>query len=192
MRFLLIPPGFRAMDAAMEEAARASGGSAPNALRRIVVPLLAPAILAAVALGFIKAIQSFETEMVLGIPVGIYVYSTKIWDYIHWEPPSYGPATALSSIFLLIIFALVWAQRTALGRREYTTVTGRSYSVRPASLGRWRWVTFGVCMAWIVVMILLPLSFLLLGTFMRIFGFFDVENDWTLRHWTSAFDDPIL
>jgi iron(III) transport system permease protein len=192
IRFLLITPAFRAMDAAMEEAARASGASAPSALRRIVVPLLAPAILAAVALGFIKAIQSFETEMVLGIPVGIYVYSTKIWDYIHWEPPSYGPATALSSVFLLIIFALVWIQRMALGRREYTTVTGRSYSVRPASLGRWRWVTFGICMAWIVVMILLPLSFLLLGTFMRIFGFFDVENVWTLRHWTSAFDDPIL
>ncbi len=192
IRFLLITPAFRAMDASMEEAARMSGASAPRALWRIVVPLLAPAILAAVALGFIKAIQSFETEMVLGIPAGIYVYSTKIWDYIHWEPPEYGPATALSSIFLLMIFALVWLQRLALGRREYTTVTGRSYSVRPASLGRWRWVTFGICVAWIVFMILLPLSFLLLGTFMRLFGFFDVENVWTLRHWTSAFDDPIL
>jgi iron(III) transport system permease protein len=192
IRFLLITPAFRAMDAAMEEAARTSGASAPSALRRVVVPLLAPAILAAVALGFIKAIQSFEIEMVLGIPVGIFVYSTRIWDFIHWEPPQYGPATALSSVFLLIIFGLVWAQRLALGRRQYTTVTGRSYSVRPASLGRWRWVTFAVCMAWIVVMILLPLSFLLLGTFMRIFGFFDVENVWTLRHWGAAFDDPIL
>lgn len=192
IRFLLITPAFRAIDASMEEAARMSGASAPTALRRIVVPLLAPAILAAVALGFIKAIQSFETEMVLGIPVGIYVYSTKIWDYLHWEPSQYGPATALSSVFLLIIFGLVWAQRMALGRREYTTITGRSYSVRPASLGRWRWVTFGICMAWIVVMILLPLGFLLLGTFMRLFGFFDVENVWTVRHWTSAFDDPIL
>ncbi|HEY7066268.1 MAG TPA: iron ABC transporter permease [Chloroflexota bacterium] len=192
IRFLLITPAFRAMDAAMEEAARTSGASVPRALWRIVVPLLAPAIVAAVALGFIKGIQSFEVEMVLGIPAGIYVYSTKIWDYIHWEPPLYGPATALSTVFLLMIFALVWVQRLALGRREYTTVTGKSYSVRPFSLGRWRWVTFGICVAWIGVMILLPLAFLLLGTFMRLFGFFDVENVWTIKHWTSAFDDPVL
>src|SRR3954451_207694 len=130
IRFLLITPAFRAMDASMEEAARMSGASAPRAVWRIVVPLLAPAILAAIALGFIKAIQSFETELVLGIPAGIYVYSTKIWDYIHWDPPEYGPATALSSVFLLLIFGLVWLQRLALGSRSYTTVTGRSYSAR--------------------------------------------------------------
>jgi iron(III) transport system permease protein len=47
-------------------------------------------------------------------------------------------------------------------------------------------------MAWIGVMILLPLAFLLLGTFMRLFGFFDVADPWTLRHWASAFDDPIF
>lgn len=192
IRFLLITPAFRAMDAALEEAARTSGASPGRTLRSIIIPILAPAIVAAVALGIIRALQSFEIEMVLGIPVGIYVYSTKMWDYIHWEPPMYGPATALSSVFLLMIFALVWTQRVIIGRRDYTTITGRSYSVRPVSIGRWRWVTFAVCMAWIGVMILLPLAFLLLGTFMRLFGFFDVADPWTLRHWASAFDDPIF
>jgi iron(III) transport system permease protein len=192
IRFLLITPAFRAMDASLEEAARTSGADGPTVLRRIIIPILAPAIVAAVALGFIKALQSFETEMVLGIPVNIYVYSTKIWDYIHWEPPEYGPATALSSLFLIIIFAMVWFQRLIIGRRDYTTITGRSYSARPHQLGRWRWVTFGICATWIGVMILLPLSFLIMGTFMRLFGFFDVANPWTTRHWITAFDDPIF
>ena len=192
IRFLLITPAFRAMDAVLEEAAHTSGADGPTTVRKIVIPILAPAIVAAVALGLIRALQSFETEMVLGIPVGIYVYSTKIWDYIHWEPPEYGPATALSTLFLVIIFTMVWAQRLILGRRDYTTISGKSYSARPLSLGRWRWVTFGVCATWIGVMILLPLAFLIMGTFMRLFGFFDVANPWTLRHWTSAFDDPIF
>jgi iron(III) transport system permease protein len=192
IRFLLITPAFRAMDAALEEAATTSGSGTMGTLWRVTIPILAPAIIAAVALGFIKALESFEIEMILGIPVGIYVYSTEIWDYIHWEPPQYGPATALSSLFLAVISGLVFLQRLILGRRNYTTITGRGYSVRPTRLGRWRWVTFAFCMLWIGVMIVLPLSFLVMGTFMRLFGFFHLENPWTLNHWTSAFDDPVF
>jgi len=115
IRFLLLTPAFRAMDAALEDAARVSGSGDGGTLLRITVPILAPAILATTALGFIRSLESFEIEVVLGIRAGIYVYSTKIWDYLHWEPPSYGPATALSSLFLLTIFALVWLQRILLG-----------------------------------------------------------------------------
>jgi len=192
IRFLLLTPAFRAMDAALEDAARVSGSGDGGTLLRITVPILAPAILATTALGFIRSLESFEIEVVLGIRAGIYVYSTKIWDYLHWEPPSYGPATALSSLFLLTIFALVWLQRILLGSREYTTVTGRSYTARPNNLGQWKWLTFALCLLFIIVMIFLPLSVLIMGTFMRLFGFFNIQNAWTLRHWAEAFDDPIF
>lgn len=192
IRFLLITPAFRAMDAALEEAARMSGSSTLGTLRRITIPILAPAIIAALALGLIKALQSFETELVLGLPAGIYVYSTRMYDYIRFEPPLYGPATAMSSLFLIAIFGLVWIQRLIIGRRNYTTVTGKSFSTRPTQLGRWRWVTFGICLAWIGVFIILPLVFLITGTFMRLFGFWDLPNVWTTQHWTSAFGDPIF
>lgn len=192
IRFLLLTPAFRAMDAALEEAARVSGSSNLGTLVRITVPILAPAILAVTTLGFIRSLESFEIEAVLGIPAGIYVYSTKIWDYLQWEPPSYGIATALSSFFLLTIFALIWLQRVLLHNREYTTVTGRGFTVRPTKLGGWRWVTFSACILFIVIMILLPLSFLILGTFMNLFGFFNIQDPWTLIHWLEAFDDPIF
>ncbi len=192
IRFLLLTPAFRAMDAALEDAARVSGSGDAGTLLRITVPILAPAILATTALGFIRSLESFEIEVVLGIRAGIYVYSTKIWDYLHWEPPSYGPATALSTLFLLTIFALVWLQRILLGSREYTTITGRSYTARPKNLGHWRWLTFTLCLLFIIVMIFLPLSVLIMGTFMRLFGFFNIQNAWTLLHWAEAFDDPIF
>ena len=99
VRFLLLTPAFIAMDAALEDAARASGSSNLGVLMRITIPILAPAVLASTALGFIRSLESLEIEMVLGIPAGIYVVPTKIWDYIHWEPPLYDRATALCSIF---------------------------------------------------------------------------------------------
>ena len=192
IRFLLITPAFRTMDAALEDAARTSGSSGLGTLLRITIPIMAPTILAVTALGFIKSLESFEIELVLGIPAGIYVYSTKVWEYLHWEPPRYDVSTALSSFFLLIIFALVWLQRVLLGARQYTTITGRGYSPRPARLGPWRWVTCAVCVLFVAVMIVLPLSFLIMGTFMRLFGFFNLPDAWTSRHWQQAFDDPIF
>jgi len=192
IRFLLLTPAFKAMDAALEAAGQVSGSGSPGVLFRITVPILAPAILAVSTLGFIRSLESFEIEVVLGMPAGIYVFSTKIWDYLQWEPPSYGPATALSSFFLITIFALIWLQRVLLRNREYTTVTGRGFTVRPTKLGPWRWVTFSACVLFIVVMILLPLSVLVMGTFMKLFGFFSIPEPWTLIHWTEAFDDPVF
>ncbi len=190
VRFLLMAPAFKTMDAALEEAARTSGSNNLGILLRITVPILAPAILASTALGFIKSLESFEIELVLGIPAGIYVLSTRIYDFIHLEPPLYGRATALSSIFLAVIFALIWIQRALLRGRQYTTVSGRGYAVRPLHLGPWRWVTSASCVFFILVMILLPLSTLLMGTFMEVFGFFNLASPWTVRHWATALSDP--
>ena len=192
VRFLLMTPAFRSMDAALEEAAQTSGSNTIGTLLRITVPILAPAILTATALGFIKSLESFEVELVLGIPAGIYVLPTRIYDFIRWEPPLYGQATALSSILLVVVFALVLTQRLLLGGRQYTVVTGRGYAVRPFSLGPWRWVTFALCAIFIIVMILLPLATLAMGTFMEVFGFFDLAASWTTRHWTAAFNDRIF
>jgi len=192
VRFLLITPAFRAMDAALEEAAQTSGSNTMGTLLRITVPVLAPALLTATALGFIRSLESFEIELVLGIPAGIYVLPTRIYDFIHWEPPLFGQATALSSILLLVIFALVWVQKRLLGRREYTVVTGRSYAVRPTALGGWRWVTLTMSALFILVMIALPLATLVMGTFMEVFGFFNLAVSWTTRHWTTVFHDPIF
>ncbi|MET0223061.1 MAG: iron ABC transporter permease [Terrimicrobium sp.] len=192
VRFLLMTPAFTAMDAALEDAARTSGSSNMGVLVRITVPILAPAILASTALGFIRSLESLEIEMVLGIPAGIYVVPTKIWDYLHWEPPLYDRATALCSIFLIFVFFLIWLHRIFLRGKEFTTVSGRSYMVRTFPLGRWRWVTCAFCLLFILVMIILPLATLMMGTFMEFFGNFDTDKVWTVHHWTAVFADPVF
>jgi iron(III) transport system permease protein len=192
VRFMLMTPAFSAMDAALEEAGMVCGSNRAGVLMRVTIPVLAPAVFASTALGFIRSLESLEIEMVLGIPAGIYVVPTKIWDFIHWEPPLYDRATALCSIFLLFIFLLVWLHRTTLRGREFTTVSGRSHLVETFSFGPWRWVTCGFSLLFILVMIVLPLVTLVMGTFMELFGHFDLENPWTTRHWSGTFADPIF
>jgi iron(III) transport system permease protein len=192
VRFMLMTPAFSAMDAALEEAGLVCGSNRAGVLMRVTIPVLAPAVLASTALGFIRSLESLEIEMVLGIPAGIYVVPTKIWDFVHWEPPLYDRATALCSIFLLLIFLMIWLHRVILGGRDFITVSGRSHIVETSSLGRWRWVTLALCLLFIFVMILLPLATLIMGTFMEFFGHFDLEKAWTTRHWTGAFTDPVF
>jgi iron(III) transport system permease protein len=192
VRFMLMTPAFSAMDAALEEAGLVCGNNRAGVLLRITIPALAPAVLASTALGFIRSLESLEIEMVLGIPAGIYVIPTKIWDFVHWEPPLYDRATALCSIFLVFIFLLVLLHSILLRGREFTTVSGRSHGVQTFTLGRWRWATCGVCLLFIAIMIGLPLVTLIMGTFMELFGHFDLENTWTIRHWTGVFSDPLF
>ena len=96
-------------------------------------------ILAVSVLSFIRGLQSFNTELLLGTPAGIYVYSTRIYDYMHREPSAYGEATALGSVFILTLGALLFLYwRFLRGKRKFTVVTGQGYSTLRVKLGKWR------------------------------------------------------
>jgi iron(III) transport system permease protein len=192
VKVMFLTPAFRNMDAPLEEASRVAGASTLGTLARIVIPLLLPAILATTTLGLIRSLEAFEIELVLGVPIGIQVYSTVIHDMIVFDPASgYGPAAALSTFFLFILISLVVLQRVYLGRRAYTTVTGR-FSTRTMSLGKWRTPIFIGVLLIVLTITIVPLAFLLMGTFMTLFGFFDVNQPWTLDHWTRVLQDPIF
>ena len=138
VQVMLLTPAFRNMDSALEEASRSSGAGTWTTLRRIIVPVMAPAILVTTILGLIRALEAFEIELILGFRVGITVYSTEIYSMIEYDPfGGIAPASALSSFFLSILLILVVLNRVYIGRRQYTTVSGR-YSNRAASLGHWR------------------------------------------------------
>jgi len=109
VKVLLLAPAFRNMDAALEESSRICGVSMLGTLRRIVVPVMAPAILISVTLGLIRSLEAFEIELLLGVPVGINVYSTKIYDFVASAPSQYAPATALGTFFLLVLLVLIAA-----------------------------------------------------------------------------------
>ena len=192
VKVLLLAPAFRNLDASLEESARSCGANPVVALIRIVIPLMMPAILVATILGLIRSMEAFEIELLLGVPIGLFVYSTKIRDLVAYEPPEYAPATALGSIFLIVLLLLVALQRRYIGQRLYHTVTGRGFSINPTGLGRWRWPIFALVAVIAVVVTVAPMIVLGMGTFMRAFGYFDIPRPWTLENWQRVLADPYL
>jgi iron(III) transport system permease protein len=190
--YLLVAPAFRSVDASLEESARMSGASPLGTLFRVTIPLLAPAILGASVLAFVQALQSFEPELILGTPAGIFVFSTQIYRYIEgYSTPRYGPATALSLVFLVVTFLLVLAQSRMLAGRRYTTLSGRGFQARALDLGRWRWLIFGLVLLYVTFSTLLPLATLALASFMKIYGLFN--GDWfTTAQYAKLFANPKL
>lgn len=192
IKVMLLTPAFRNLDAALEESSRIVGAGALGTLVRIVVPLMMPAILVTTILGLIRSLEAFEIELVLGVPIGLHVYSTKIHELVTWEPPQFPPAMALSALFLLVLLLLVAAQRFYTSRKIYTTVTGRGFSVRPTHLGRWRYPAFALVLLLALGITLIPTVLLVMGTFMKLFGFFNIPDPWTLDNWRQALSDPVL
>ncbi len=192
VKVLLLAPAFRNLDASLEESARSCGANPAVTLIRIVIPLMMPAILVSTVLGLIRSMEAFEIELLLGVPINLFVYSTKIRDLVAYEPPEYAPATALGSIFLLVLLIMVVLQRRYLGQRLYRTVSGRGFSTNPTSLGRWRWPIFSAVALIAFTVTVVPLVVLLMGTFMRAFGYFNIPRPWTIENWQRVLADPSL
>jgi iron(III) transport system permease protein len=189
--FLLTAPAFRAMDASLEEAARMCGAKRLRALMSVTLPAVMPALLGATFYAFILTVESFEPEIFLGTPARIYVLSTKIYMYAEEFPQDMASATALSTMILLVVTALIMLQIWILSGRSFVTVTGRGFSAQVGRLGRWRWVTFSLCMLYFFLATVLPLAVLLAGSFMRGWGIWSWSG-LTLDHWKSFLADPRL
>lgn len=153
------------MDPSLEDAGRACGASVAHTLLRITLPLATPAILSASILVFVTAAGIFGVPLMLGGPVRLHMLSTLIYRYIHFYPPDYNSAAALSSILLIITVLLVIVQRKILARRRFWTVTGKGFRPRLISLGHWRWLAFGIDLAYLAL-VLLPFVILVFISFL--------------------------
>ena len=189
IKVMLLTPAFRNMDATLEEAARVGGASNLRTLFKVTLPLMISPMILVLALQLLRVFQSFETEYLLGMPFGFYVYSTKIFALIRDPIPNYGEATVLASITLLMIAVIIPLQRWILERRRYTTITG---SFRPGliDLGRWNYVAFGLIAFLLALLTAGPALILLLGSFMTRIGYFVLG--FTLDHWRLVLSDPVF
>ncbi len=189
IKVMLLTPAFRNMDSTLEEAARVGGASNLRTLFKVTLPLMISPMMMVFALQLLRVFQSFETEYLLGMPFGFFVYSTKIFTLIRNQIPNYGEATVLASLTLLMIALIIPLQRWILERRRYTTITG---SFRPGliDLGRWNYVTFGAIALLLALLTAGPLAILVLGSFMQRIGYFVLG--YTLDHWRFVLSDPVF
>jgi iron(III) transport system permease protein len=190
--FLLLVNALRNMDASLEESARTSGAGAIRTALTVTLPLVAPVLFGAGMLSFIRAMDAFEVPVLLGLPARVFVFSNRIYAAVQYDyPVNYGLATALGVSFFVLIIALIWVQNRVLKGKQFFVVTGKGYKPRIVKLGRFRYVTLAFCLGYFLVATVLPLSQVVVGSFLRVFGLprWDL---FTLNNYVAILSDVVL
>lgn len=169
--FLLMTAAFRAMDPSLEESAMMSGANVFQVLWRVTLKLAWPAIFATFLILFIRAIESFEVPALLGLPVGIQVFTSSIYQAVHRYPSQIGLASAYAVTLLVITSVGIWfTSKLSNSGSKYATMTGKGFRPRQIDLGPWRWVAAAVFIAYFMFIVVLPFAVLLWSSFQKFYA----------------------
>jgi iron(III) transport system permease protein len=158
LAFLMTSMAFRAMDRSLQEAALTAGAPQHAILRRIVLPILRPALLSAGIYILMITFSSFDVPAIIGWGNRIFTFSTYI--YLLTNPqdvfPGYGPPAALSTLIIGLALLLIWwARRIMRQGYRYAVITGKAYMPHLTRLGRHQ-IT-----AWILILVFVTCSLVL-------------------------------
>lgn len=105
---MLLAAGLAGVPSEVYDAAKVDGANAWGRLRYVTLPLLRPAILATLILGFIYTLRVFDLIWVMtrGGPVNA-TNVLPVWSYqLSFEFFDYGKGAAIANIILVILFAM--------------------------------------------------------------------------------------
>ena len=190
--YFLTHGALRAIDAPFEELAQMLGGGRWTVLRRITLPLVAPAITGGALLAAVDSMALFGPQAFLGLPAQLVFLPTRIYGVLGSYPPRWGDASALSLILVLLTVVGLVLQRGYLERRSYVTVAGRGVRTRRIPLGRWRWPLFAFCLLVVFLSALAPIGVLAVASVSKSWTSAPSLANLTLAHYRSAlFTDQI-
>jgi iron(III) transport system permease protein len=160
--FAMLVGIFRSMDATLEEAAVVSGASDFTTLRRITLRLATPGLASAGLLIFVEAMASFEVPNLIGVPGGVNVFVSEIYESLKRYPSDMSGAATLSTLVMALSMAGIWFS-ARLGRQgeRFATITGKGFRPHVLRLGRARVPAVAFIVLYVLFSVVLPVTVLL-------------------------------
>lgn len=193
--FLMLVPLMRSMDPSLEEAAATSGASPFRATKRVTMALLLPGILAISIFQAITAMENFEVPGILGMPVNLHVFSTRVFNLIDniGTIPAFGQANAAAVFYLAIALVISFFYLRLVRHSErYSIITGKGYTPRQVRLGRWRKPALALALLFLFATIVLPFLVLLYVSLVNYLRppSWEAFTTMTTRHYEAVFNQP--
>ena len=193
--YLIIAPAMSSFDAALEESSRVCGAGSSRTLLRVTLPVLRPAILAALILCMIRCLASFAVPSAIGMPGKIHVLATHIYRMVSTGfSADYGQAAAVgvSVLVISIVFIYVYRHFTAASEK-FVTIAGRGYKPTIIKLKNAKIPVFIVLAILSSVLIILPVF--VLG-YMSLLPYSMVPSAkafaaMSFKNWIIVLNDPI-
>jgi len=167
---LLVRAALRAFPRELSDAARACGASTFTLLARVIVPLLAPVLLAGFALAFIAALGNFGVNALLGIPARYTTLPVLIWRRLAGFGPDILPNVAILSIVLALVVACALIVQFIVQRQIRTALIGPPQLPLAIDLGRRRAALEAMVAFFIAATLVLPLVSLVATALVPTYG----------------------
>lgn len=180
--FLVMIGVVEGVSPSMEEASQTMHAGRWQTFLHVSLPLMRPGIANAFLLGFIESLADFGNPLVLG---GNYnVLSTEIYFAIVGAVTDPARAAILAFVLLSLTLSAFLAQRIWLGRKSYSTVSGKGDSGLHCALSpALKWTCYLVVLPW-AAFTAVVYGMIGYGSFVRLWGY---DNTFTLAHYIRAF-----
>lgn len=182
----------KGFDSQLEEASQSLGVPPGRTLLKVMVPVVAPSILASALLVFTLVVGNFAVATILGQRV--YLLSVLTYQSFVSEVGT-NPVmqSTLASVSIGIVACALFVQRWVVSRGRYEIVQGRG--AKPSPLAGLATLPIALGAAFIMIVSLLPLVTIVAGAFTRARGPVIRWGEWTTANLERVFlsaPDPIV
>ena len=181
--FLVLIGVVEGVSPSMEEASQTLRASRWQTFTTVSLPLMRPGLANAFLLGFIESMADFGNPLVLG--GNFDVLSTEIFFAIVGAQNDQGKAAVLAIVLLIFTLTAFYAQRRWLGKKSYTTKTGKGDGGVHARLPR---RVMYPCYFLVTVwgsFTLVVYGMIFYGGFVELWG---LDHTLTFKHYITAFE----
>ena len=180
--FLVLIGVVEGVSPSMEEAAQTLRASKWQVFKTVSLPLMRPGLANAFLLGFIESMADFGNPLVLG--GNFDVLSTEIFFAIVGAQYDQGKAAVLAMVLLCFTLGAFYAQRFWLGKKSYTTVSGKGDSGMHPHMPRALSIpVLALAMIW-AAFTMVVYAMIFYGSVVELWG---VNNRLTFKHYITAF-----
>ena len=137
-------------------------------LSNVTLPLMAPSILAGGLLVFIAAGSCFGIPAIVGMPGNVEVLTTRIVTYLYMgSDEGVRDSTALAASLMFIANGLLFFMTWMLGRKDFTTISGKSTRPNIVELGKWKWVAVAAITTYAAIAVVIPIGSIVMTSFLK-------------------------
>jgi iron(III) transport system permease protein len=193
--YLYASSALKSLGSDVEEAARVAGASPLQVALNVSLPMVMPALAYAAVLVFFLGFEVFGLVLVLGDPEGHLVLATYLYKLTNkLGTPSYHLMAAVAVCLVAVTMPLVMLQRWLLkSANKYVSIKGKGARQKPLPLGKWKWVAFAFIAAWLVFTIVVPISGIVLRSFVSYWGEgVKLTEAFTIQHFKDIMEQPSL
>jgi len=190
--YFIISAGLQGVGPEFEDAARIHGASRVRTLRT-VLPIIAPALLSAIAISFAETMSDFGVAFTLGyhshFPMATYALFNAIDNY----PANFSVAAVIAAVLILSVIPPIALQSRVMRSRSYAVLSGRTRAPRRREFSRsGRIAATGAVALFFFVALGIPVLGAVGGSFIANLGIYSASGvHLTMNYYTQVFHPTI-